>query len=232
MAMDLSTPRGVLVVDGPSGVFYRDVNGASRVSRLFVAAAELVSEAGIDRCDIGLIGVARGPGSFTGVRVAVTAAKVLAAALEAPLVAPDSLTVTAMGVGEHGDAVFAAIDARRGEVYHALYRQDRGYPVALMEPRVAPPEAAAASVRDWMEKEGSEVAGVGNGMEAYPGAWPAGLTRSGTATPRAESLAGICRLAYACGETEDPVALLPFYLRRPDARERGGREEEGRGCSP
>ena len=221
----------MLVVDGPSGVFYRDVNGARAYPPLR------------GRSGTGFRGGHRplryrsyrrrqGSGSFTGVRVAVTAAKVLAAALEAPLVAPDSLTVTAMGVGEHGDAVFAAIDARRGEVYHALYRQDRGYPVALMEPRVAPPEAAAASVRDWMEKEGSEVAGVGNGMEAYPGAWPAGLTRSGTATPRAESLAGICRLAYACGETEDPVALLPFYLRRPDARERGGREEEGRGCSP
>lgn len=226
MALDLSIPRGVLLLDGPPGTLRRDVDGASRASHLFVAAAELISEAGIDPGKIGLIGVARGPGSFTGVRVAVTAAKVLASVLDVPLVAPDSLMVTAMGAGEQGDAVFAAIDARREEIYHALYRRDRGYPEVLVEPRVAAPESAAAALRDWMEREGCGVAGVGDGIEAYPVIWPAAMTRAKGPSPRAEGLAALCRLAYGRGETVDPIALLPFYLRLPDARDRGGCGEE------
>jgi tRNA threonylcarbamoyladenosine biosynthesis protein TsaB len=176
--------------------------------------------AGISPQELGLLGVGRGPGSFTGVRVAVTAAKVLASVLEIPLVAPDSLAVTAVGAGEHGEVVFAAIDARRGEVYNALYRLDGGYASVLMEPCVAPPESAAASIQVWMEREGSGVIGAGSGIDAYPDVWPEGMTKAEGEYPRAESLERLCRVAYGRGESVDPMTLLPFYLRRPDARER------------
>lgn len=222
LAFDLSTPRGALVVDGPGITLCGEVDASSRASQLFVLAGDLISEAGICPRDIALFGVGRGPGSFTGVRVAVTAAKLLASVLAIPLVAPDSLMVTAAGSGEDEDLVFAAIDARRGEVYHAFYRMCGGFPEALMDPCVAPPESAAASLRGWMEKLDRGVVGVGNGIAAYPDAWPEGMKVAGTDAPGAESLAELCRLAYKRGETVDPVALLPLYLRRPDARERCG----------
>jgi tRNA threonylcarbamoyladenosine biosynthesis protein TsaB len=227
MALDLSTPRGVVVVDGPGGTASSEVAGSSRVSRLFVAAGELMSATGINARELGLLGVGKGPGSFTGVRVAVTAAKVLASVLDIPLVAPDSLMVTAVGAGRDEEVVFACIDARRGEVYHALYRIDDGYPEVLMEPRVSPPEEAADSIRAWMEGDTGVPIGAGSGYDAYLDCWPYGLAGTGMETPQAESLAGLCRLALERGEIVDPVTLLPIYLRQSDARERywGGRGE-------
>ncbi len=155
LAWDLSGARGVLVLDGPGTTLYREIAGTTRVSHLFVTAGDLLSSAGIVPQAIGLLGVGRGPGSFTGVRVAVTAAKVLADALRLPLVAPDSLKVLAAGAGEEGDTVFAAIDARRGEVYHALYCIDHGHPRVLMEPSVTSPVAAAASLHAWIGRRGA-----------------------------------------------------------------------------
>jgi tRNA threonylcarbamoyladenosine biosynthesis protein TsaB len=230
MAMDLSTPRGVLVLDGPDGALQREVPGAARVSQLFVAADELTSSAGISPAELGLIGVGRGPGSFTGVRVAVTAAKVLASVLDVPLVAPDSLMVIAAGAGEKGEVVYAAIDARRGEVYHALYLLGEDIPAVLMGPGVDSPELAASNIRDWMEREDRDAIGAGNGIDAYPDVWPEGMSRTGGDHPHVESLVRLCRLAHGRGEIVDPMALLPLYLRRPDARERCGGDKGAGSC--
>ncbi|MEW6553324.1 MAG: tRNA (adenosine(37)-N6)-threonylcarbamoyltransferase complex dimerization subunit type 1 TsaB [Actinomycetota bacterium] len=236
LAWDLSAPRGVLALDGPGTTLRHEIAGAMRVSRLFVVAGELLAEAGIAKDALGLLGVGCGPGSFTGVRVAVTAAKVLAAALHVPLVAPDSLMVLAAGAGETGGGgeegryVFAAIDARRGEVYHALYRVEGGRPHVLMEPSVATPESAAASLLSWMEGEGHAVIGTGSGIEAYRTAWPREMRPVGGRHPCAEGLVGMCRLARDRGEDADPMTLLPFYLRRPDTRERCGDEARGGNC--
>jgi tRNA threonylcarbamoyladenosine biosynthesis protein TsaB len=230
LAWDLSAARGVLVLDGPGTTLYREIAGASRVSDLFVAASELLAGANIAPDALGLLGVGRGPGSFTGVRVAVTAGKVLADTLGITLVAPESLAVLAAGAGADGDAVFAAIDARRGEVYYALYHVDNGYPIVLMEPRIASPESAAASLYAWMEREGRGTIGVGSGIGTYSGVWPEDMDSAEGVYPRAGGLVDLCRIAHGRGETVDPMALLPFYLRRPDAREGCGDVKGGGIC--
>jgi len=222
LALDLSTQQGVLVLDGPGGTFHREIAGDSRVSHLFPEAGEIMSNARIGPGDIGLIGVGRGPGSFTGVRVAVTAAKIVAAVLDIPLVAPDTLMVTAAGTEEAEKPVFAALDARRGEVYYALYRMEDGYPAAITEPCVAPPRAAAASLSSWMDMEGTGVIGVGDGIEAYPDVWPEGMEALGRSGPGPAGLTQMCRLSGERGELCDPVMLVPLYLRRPDASVRYG----------
>lgn len=227
LALDLSTPRGVLVLDGPAGTFQREIEGGSRVSHLFVAADEVMSDAGIAPHELALLGVGRGPGSFTGVRVAVTAAKFMAVVLGVPLVAPDSLMVTAAAAAGTKETVFAAIDARRGEVYHALYRLDNGYPVALHQPSVSSPEIALERIAGWGEEKDEAVVMVGTGIDAYPDMWPKGLSRLEDDLPEPRGLARLCRLAAGRGEYSDPVSLLPLYIRRPDARERYGCGEGG-----
>jgi tRNA threonylcarbamoyladenosine biosynthesis protein TsaB len=220
LALDLSTPRGLLVLDGPAGLLHREIDGDSRVSRLFVAAGELLGEAGITPRGLSLLGVGGGPGSFTGVRVAVTAAKFMAYLVEVPLVAPDSLMVTAAGVGADPGAVFAAIDARRGEVYHALYRMENGYPVALREPRVSTPQTASARLKSWSGELREDVVMAGTGIGAYADVWPQDLDEAGEDLPDAGGLARLCRLAAERGQYVEPLRLMPFYLRRPDAQER------------
>jgi len=220
----------LLVLDGTGLTLYREIAGASRVSDLFVAASELLAGANIAPDALGLLGVGRGPGSFTGVRVEVTAGKVLADALGITLMAPESLAVLAAGAGADGEAVFAAIDARRGEVYHALYHVDNGYPVVLMEPRIASPVSAAASLHAWMVREGRGTIGVGSGIVAYHDVWPEDMVAAEGEHPQAKGLVNLCRLAWGCGDTADPMALLPLYIRRPDARERCGDIKGGGIC--
>jgi tRNA threonylcarbamoyladenosine biosynthesis protein TsaB len=220
LAMDLSTPHGILVLDGPQGAYYRDIESASRVSKLFVAASEMISGAGITIGELGLLGVGRGPGSFTGLRVAVVAGKFLGAVLGISLVAPDSLMVTAAGACGEGETVFAALDARRGEVYHALYRIEDGYPFTLCEPCASDPAIAAEQLEQWMSENAEKPVLAGPGIGAYPDAWPGGLRKARGDLPDPVELARLCRLAYSRGEHVDPVRLLPLYVRRPDARER------------
>ncbi|MDI6831113.1 MAG: tRNA (adenosine(37)-N6)-threonylcarbamoyltransferase complex dimerization subunit type 1 TsaB [Actinomycetota bacterium] len=225
LAFDLSVPCGVLALHGPGSTLSREVPARERTAFLFSEIHELMDEAGVSREEIALLGAGRGPGSFTGVRVAVTAAKTLAFALGVPLVAPESLAVAAAGVGSPGRLVFVAMDARRGEVYYGIYRVEDGYPRTLLPPRVAPPEQAARELSACLERCGGEAVLTGTGIAAYPGVWPAGAGVAGNGAPSVEGLVRLCRMAAERGETVDPFALRPLYVRRPDT---GKRREKGR----
>jgi tRNA threonylcarbamoyladenosine biosynthesis protein TsaB len=218
--MDLSTPAGMLVLDGPGGLYSHTIEAGSRFSQLFVMVNDLISTAGIAATDIGLIGVGRGPGSFTGVRVGVVAAKALASVLGTPLVAPDSLEVMSMGAEGILKAVLVALDARRGEVYYGLYRLEEGYPVVLQAPQVAAPEVAVESLASWRAKFPTGMGIVGTGVAAFPHAWPHDLVVIPVDSSIPQGLARLCHYMADRGETSDPLELLPLYLRRPDARER------------
>lgn len=226
LACDLSGPRGLLVLEGRGRLFSRALEGATGAASLFSLAREMLEEAGISTRDLGLVGAARGPGAFTGVRAAVMAAKTLGEALGIPLVAPESLAVVAAARGAAGH-VFVVADARRGQVYYAFYEVEEGpaghFPLALEGPGVSSPRDAAASLRAWMEKLGEEIAVAGTGAEVYRELWPAGACREDAGMPDPGRLAGLCRELYGRGETVDPLHLEPLYLRYPDVGKRKGR---------
>ena len=229
LALDLSGPRGILVLDGPGRTTHRLIEAGERTGGLFVEAGELMRETGIEPGGLGLLGVAVGPGSFTGVRTAVMAAKTMAEVLRVPLVATDSLSVLAAGMEEER-WIFVAVDARRGEVYHALFRvADEGsgpLPEAAEWMEVGSPPEAAEALRGWMEKTGEEPVLAGTGIEAFPEAWPSRLTRRPSPWPQPGALARLCRRAFRRGEVADPILLTPMYLRRPDT---GGKGSRGKG---
>ncbi len=227
LAFDLSTPMGVLVLEGPGGTLWREIAGHLRVACLFTEVKALMQEAGIGREDVALLGVGRGPGSFTGVRVAVTAAKTLAFSLGVPLVAPESLAVRAAGIGISAREAFVAMDARRGEVYYAAYGIGDGGLERLLEPGVAAPEKAAADLAICLERAHGEVVLTGTAIDAYAHVWPQGLVVAASEPPGAGGLARLCREAAERGDIADPYELLPLYLRRPDV----GRMGEEKRCA-
>ena len=213
-----------MALDGPEGTLGREISGHERTARLFVEMEILMGDAGIGLGDVSLLGVGRGPGSFTGVRVAAAAAKALAFATGKPLVVPDSLAVRAAGARVSSGAVFAALDARRGEVYYGIYLIEGGYPREYLGPRSASPDRAAADLEAYLEREGGGLVLVGTGITAYPDAWPPGVEVVENEPPRAEGLAMSCRGEMAHGRVIDPFELAPLYVRRPDlgrAREDG-----------
>ena len=100
-------------------------------------ADELLAEAGIGKHALDAIAVGRGPGAFTGVRLAISLAQGMAMALDRLVVTVSSLAALALEAPEDDAAILAVIDARMGEIYAASYRRDNeGGLIALDEERV------------------------------------------------------------------------------------------------
>ena len=96
-------------------------DGYSHAERLHVFIEEIIKEAGITFQDLSAIAVSQGPGSYTGLRIGVSAAKGLCYALEIPLIAVDTLQVLASQAKVSSGLIIPMLDARRMEVYSAIF---------------------------------------------------------------------------------------------------------------
>ncbi len=95
--------------------------GYSHAERLHVFIEEVMKEAGMALKDLVAIAVSQGPGSYTGLRIGVSAAKGLCFALDIPLIAVDTLQTLASQVSVSSGLIVPMIDARRMEVYSAIF---------------------------------------------------------------------------------------------------------------
>lgn len=181
-------------------------------------AEQLLAQAGIKRSQLDAIAISRGPGAFTGVRLAIAIAQGIALALDKPIVPVSTLAVLALRAHDplaatrEPQRVFAAIDARMGEVYTAAYELRDGDAFALDEEVVIAPTAAVVPGErdDWL--------GVGTGFAAAEGALRERLGErfaaiDAQALPHAADLARLAARAYARGEAVAPERIEPAYLR-------------------
>jgi tRNA threonylcarbamoyladenosine biosynthesis protein TsaB len=220
LGFDLSTPATLVVVKtSDDHLFHRILPGDNRAERLFPAIHETLEEAGVSPRDIRSLGAGRGPGAFTGVRNAVMAAKTFSRTLEIPLYTPTTLEILARGAVT-GSLVVSLIDARRREVYCAVWAREKGNIVPLMPPEVISPGEVADRVESSLGGHGAEVILVGTGTEAYRELLAPLGTIMPDAQPQPRALWEACRRAMLAGEVEDPMKLLPLYLRKPDVGER------------
>ncbi|MET0327210.1 MAG: tRNA (adenosine(37)-N6)-threonylcarbamoyltransferase complex dimerization subunit type 1 TsaB [Luteimonas sp.] len=176
-------------------------------------AEALLAEAGITRSQLDAVAVGRGPGAFTGVRLAIALAQGIALALDRPVVARSTLEVLAMRADAAvGTRVLAAIDARMGEVYSQAFVREAEGLRALDDARVSAPDAIV------LPDDADGWAGVGTGFSAAENALQARLAPrfahiDATALPRAVDLAGLAAAAFARGDTLAPERVEPAYLR-------------------
>lgn len=172
-------------------------------------AERMLAEAGIARSQLDAIAVGRGPGAFTGVRLAIAVAQGIAMGLDRPLLPVSTLAALAMRAG--GERRIAAIDARMGEVYLGLFERDGDGLRALAREVVVAPQAAALP-------EGEGWGGVGTGFGAVDAALQARFAgRLGSvdaaALPHAADVARLGAIAFARGEAVAPERAEPAYLR-------------------
>jgi tRNA threonylcarbamoyl adenosine modification protein YeaZ len=198
---------------GARGFFARQEEMArGHAEALMPMVAEVMQQADLAFPDLDLIAATVGPGSFTGVRVAIAAARGLALATRAQLYGTDSLTVmakAALATGAWEPKPFAvAVDARRGMLYLGLYdHTGRRLEGPLL---IAPEEAAALLPGDLHRTVGS-----GAALLAEAGA-RAGRALEATLPELQPSAAALAEIALESGETS--ASLQPLYLRPPDAR--------------
>ena len=173
-------------------------------------AERLLAEAGIARSQLDAVAIGRGPGAFTGVRLAIAIAQGIALALDRPIV-PVS-TLAALAMRSDGDRILAAIDARMGEVYSAAFARDGDDLVALTREIVSAPDAVV------LPEGAHEWHAVGTGFAAGEGALQHRLgsrlsTLDATALPHAADVARLAAFAFARGEALAPERIEPAYLR-------------------
>ena len=196
--------------------------GLTHSQTLLSMAESLMASCGVTPADIDAVGVAAGPGSFTGVRIGVAAAKGFAWGRELPLCGVSTLEAMALTLGVWEGTVCCVMDARRNQVYNALFRAERGSITRIREDR-------AISLEE-LGKELGEISGtiylVGDGSElthrtlkdTVPNLAPPPEHRR---HQRASGVALAAARKIEAGEVCDAASLTPNYLRLSQAeRER------------
>jgi tRNA threonylcarbamoyladenosine biosynthesis protein TsaB len=178
---------------------------------LLPRAAETLERAGLDWAELDAIAVGVGPGAFTGLRIGIATARALARARGLGLRPVSSLAALAAGI----DAPFrlALSDARRGQLFAALYEDgDERWP-----PFAAAPEELAVRVRE----AGFTPLAAGDGSIRFRELLEGAGIRvcPDEAASHVVSALQVCRLAAGV-PARDPEAVLPDYLRPPDAKPR------------
>lgn len=176
---------------------------------LMPGIGRVMEQAGLGYGDLDAIAVGVGPGTFTGLRIGVATARALAHSTGLPLHPVSSLAALA----ERIDAQLRLplIDAKRGELFAALYRDG----VELWEPFAATPVELVERVR----KEAPTSVAAGDGSLRFLQQLEAGGIHVGPAGAHSVRGLDICRLASSVPACP-PDAVLPRYLREPDAKPR------------
>jgi tRNA threonylcarbamoyladenosine biosynthesis protein TsaB len=183
--------------------------GPAHASELMPAVAGVMERAGVGWSDLTAIAVGVGPGTFTGLRIGIATARGLATAAGLPLRRVSSLAALAAGI--EAAVRLPLIDARRGEVFAALFEGDR----ELWTPFAAAPERLVERVRE----AGLSPLAAGDGSLRFGGM----LEEAGIPVAPKDSAAHVVRALHVCrlglgARDEPPEAVLPDYLREPDAK--------------
>ena len=181
----------------------------AHASELMPAVAEVMSRADVGWGDLDAIAVGVGPGMFTGLRIGIATARGLARGTGLPLRPVSSLAALAAGI--EAPLRLPLIDARRGEVFGSLYEgEERVWP-----PVAIPPEELVRRLRD----DGFTPLAAGDGSVRFREV----LEKAGIQVEPDDSEAHVVRALHVCrlgaGAPEaPPEAVLPDYLRDPDAK--------------
>ena len=195
-------------------------DGLTHSVTLLPMAEQALRSCGLTIRDVDAVAVSRGPGSFTGIRIGVSAVKGLCWGAEKPAIGVSTLEAMAWNA-ENAPAdsiVCCAMDARRSQVYNALFRMANGRPLRLTEDRAI----GLSELAEELRAAGKPIFVLGDGaLLCYN--YLSEKSVSATLAPeqvRLQNAWGVCRAAEGA-EPRPAAELLPRYLRLSQAeRER------------
>lgn len=183
--------------------------------RLLGSVAWALQVAAVAWQDLDAVAVSYGPGSFTGLRIGMAAAKAIAMATGKPLLGVPTLDALALACPPVPGLVCCLLDARKQEVYAAFYRlREDGLPEPVCRPAVLSPARLLDPVRE-------PVLLVGPGAMVYKELWAGrkevALLPDHLARPRAQHVGLLAAHLLAAGRALDPVTAAPLYVRASEA---------------
>lgn len=219
LGIETATAQVGCAVGGVEGVLacFTAARGRRHAETLVPAVDFVCRQARVALQEVSVVAVDVGPGLFTGLRVGVATAKAMAHALRVPMVGLSSLDLLAFALHHTDGLIATVVDARRGEVFAALYRPVPGGVQRVAAPRVCAPAQLASELMAM----GEDCLLVGDGAVRYAGAFDDArhlqIADGAFAHP---SPAALVQLAHPIAVREEfvqPSELEPLYLRKADA---------------
>jgi tRNA threonylcarbamoyladenosine biosynthesis protein TsaB len=218
LGVETATSQVSVAIGGHEGVIAAvEITRGRRHAEILIPAVEFICQhAEIEMSEFGVVAVDIGPGLFTGMRVGIAAAKAFAQALRIPMIGISSLDLLAFPARHTDRVVVPVIDARKGEVYWAMYRQVPGGLQQVAAPTVGPVEELVADLL----ARSQDVLCVGDGAIRYRNEILDGYRCEigGDAHPSAGALVQLAHAQALREEWVNPREIEPIYLRAPDAQ--------------
>jgi tRNA threonylcarbamoyladenosine biosynthesis protein TsaB len=220
LGIETATEQVSVAIGGHEGVLglFEVCRGRRHAETLNPAIAFLCRQADIELSEISVVAVDVGPGLFTGMRVGLAAGKALAHALRVPMIGMSSLDLLAFPLRHTDRTIAAVIDARRGELFYALYRPVPGGVQRVTEPRCGRVDDFIGDVMP----RGHELVCVGDGALRYRDEIEAELrcdmAEQFLSRPSAAPLVQLAHARALREEWVNPWEIQPLYLRLPDAQ--------------
>lgn len=179
----------------------------SHSEKLHVFIEEVLSKANFDKGKLNAIAVSKGPGSYTGLRIGVSAAKGLCFALDIPLIATPTLEVLAQQVDRDNCFIIPLIDARRMEVYSAIFNSEK---IRVRETKAEILDKN--SFIDYLEQKTTVF--LGDGASKFKSLCKHPLAKFlEDKFPSAIDMAALAEAKYKISDTENVAYFEPFYLK-------------------
>jgi tRNA threonylcarbamoyladenosine biosynthesis protein TsaB len=218
LGIETSTKTGSVAVFSESGVVaqYSLNIEVTHSERLMATVDRVLRDTGLAMADMGGFAVAIGPGSFTGLRIGLSTVKGLALATDKPVAAVPTLQALAWKLPSAAYPVCPMLDARKKEVYAALYRFDGSDLVEVMQ-------ASAVSIREISERISGKTLFTGEAARLYRTeiknlcGEQAVFAPQAAMLPSAAVVAEIGLAMIKSGNEANPDLLTPLYIRRPEA---------------
>lgn len=211
LALETATENCSVALLVGNEILQRERHAPQQHTRLILPFIDsLLAEAGLPKSRLDAVAFGRGPGSFTGIRIALAIAQGIGLGLDIPLLPVSTLAALAMGA--NADKVYAALDARLEEVYCGTFVQDLDHLVSpSSEEAVISPVQAPLPVGLGWYGAGSGWARHGNQLATRLGERLAGMDAS--VIPQARSTARLAQRDFTNHVGIDPAAASPVYLR-------------------
>lgn len=219
LGIETSTPQASVTIGSEQGII-----GSCTISRgaaygefLLPAVEFLMRQSGLTYRQLSALAIGLGPGLFTGMRVGVATAKTLAQALSVPIVGVPSLDLLAFDARYTPKVICPVLDAKRGEVFYAFYRQVPGGITRESDYQSGSPERLVAE----FDARGNDILAIGNGALLYRAKLEeAERVEIGTMThafPRSAALIDLALPRLVREDFDRLFDIEPMYMRRTAA---------------
>lgn len=221
LGIESATPVAAVAVAGDGGILAERMvfNQRTHSVNLLPMIKAVLEESEIGRQGLTGIAVSGGPGSFTGLRIGMSTAKALAQVWDLPVVGISTLETLAYPLAMHDGLICPLLNARKNEIYTAIYERSGSGLACLSGPMSARPEELA----DSLLKYNRPVTFLGDGVPVYGSGLKARLDNLArfaplaASFPRGAAVAELGLTAFKEGRGGDLMTLLPKYIRASEA---------------